>query len=357
MATSNPCCDITFTCVQCPIITGPDCVPPNNMMPGQLWYNPCTCTYYFECANGYEEDNNCETLTPLNFKPGAGIQYSGDCANGHFISVKIEPDVGLGFTANGELTIVCADLIDHCQLWSRTNLLFNQEDFQLNCDVNGICTLRLNPETPNVRSRNAGELASAGVCLSVSPTDFVGGIPGAENAMLQLRDLTWLFGNGTMAPGPTGAHLTETFTNNWSTPALLEVDLICQDNFLALLDNVRVYDVQMAFIHGITETLAVQPPTFGAGNDPARPNWAFNQISSGTPWFNPVPADPVNAGTYSPQTVVCKFTKVLAPGQTVTLYYQWWAVFSELYAAAADTYVIHGGMATASKMSRNVIPL
>ena len=357
MATSNPCCDITFTCVQCPIITGPDCVPPNNMMPGQMWYNPCTCTYYFECGNGSEEENSCEGLTPLNFHPGAGIQYSGDCENGHFISVKIEPNVGLGFTGDGELTVDCTKLIDHCQLWSRTNLLFNEEDFQLNCDEDGICTLRLNPETPNVRSRNAGELASAGVCLGVQPTAYAGGITGARNAMLQMRDLTWLFGGGTLAVGPTGAYLTETFTNNWSTPALLEVDLICQDNFLALLDGTRVYTPQMAFIHGITEALASQPPAFGAGNDPARPNWAFNQLSAGMPWFNPVPLGDISAGTYSPQTVVCKFTKVLAPGATVTLYYQWWAVFNEMYADEADKYVIHGGMATASKMSRNVIPL
>lgn len=356
MAT-NPCCDIHFTCVNCPIITGPDCVPPNNLLPGQLWYNPCTCTFYFACPQLDDEANSCETFTPLNYKPGAGIAMSGDCENGHFISVRIEPGMGLGFTELGELTIDCTRLIEHCQLWSRENLLFNEEDFALVCGVNGVCTLQLNPDTPNVRSRNAGEVASAGVCIQVAPLTYVGLIPGAGNAMLQLRDLTWLFGGGTLTPGPTGAYLTESFTNNWSTPALLEVDLICQDNFLALLDDVRVYEQQIGFIHGITETLAVQPPAFGAGNDPALPNWAFNQISSGTPFFNPVPAGAINAGTYSPQTVVCKFTKVMAPGQTVNLFYQWWAVFSELYSASADTYVLHGGMATASKMSRNVIPL
>ena len=359
MATSNPCCDITFTCVQCPIITGPDCVPPNNMMPGQLWYNPCTCTYYFECGNGFDEDNNCETLTPLNFKPGAGIQYSGDCENGHFISVKIEPEVGLGFTGYGELTINCADLIDHCQLWSRSNLLFNAEDFALVCDLNGVCTLMLNPETPNVRSRNAGELASAGVCLAVSPNAFVGIVPGAGNAMIQLRDKTWVFGGASSVVGGAASYLTETFTNQWSTPALLEVDLICQSNFLASLGNARVYDVQMAFIHGITDVLAVTPPTFGGGNDPALPNWGYTQLSAGTPHFDPTPPPGGNVanGQYSAQTTVCKYTRVLQPNETVTLYYQWWAVFNEIYVGACDTYTIHGGMATASKMTRNVIPL
>lgn len=106
MATTTfPCCQLTFKCVECPIITGADCVPPNNLMTGQMWFNPCTCTYYFQC--GDETDiNSCGGYTPLNFKPGAGIQYSGDCVLGHFISVKIEQGGGLGFNENGELKIV-----------------------------------------------------------------------------------------------------------------------------------------------------------------------------------------------------------------------------------------------------------
>ncbi len=101
----NPCCAIAFKYVDRPIITGPDCVPPNNLHTGQMWFNPCTCTYYFKCGDETEL-NSCEGYTPLNFKPGAGIQYSGDCENGHFISVKIEQGGGLGFNANGELKII-----------------------------------------------------------------------------------------------------------------------------------------------------------------------------------------------------------------------------------------------------------
>jgi hypothetical protein len=67
---------------------------------------------------------------------------SGDCENGHFISVRIEPETGLGFTSEGNLTIDCVDLIDHCQLWSRGNLLFDATQFALDCDVNGVCTVR-----------------------------------------------------------------------------------------------------------------------------------------------------------------------------------------------------------------------
>ena len=357
MATGFSCCDLHFNCLDCPILTGPDCIPPNNLLPGQMWFNPCTCTYYFECTLGFDEEDNCATFTPVNHKPGSGIAYSGNCEIGSYISVRILEDGGLAFDENGNLLVECEQIVENCGLWTRTNLTFNEEDFALTCDNLGNCVLQLNPETPNVRSRNAGEVASAGVCLELSPTDYVGAVAGARNAMLQLRDLTWVFGNGTLAPGPTGAYLTESFTNNWSTNALLEVDLICQDNFLALLAGDRVYTPEVGFIHSITETLAVTPPAFGGGNDPARPNWAYNQIDAGTPFFNEVPGGDPSQGQYSPQTVVCKYTRVMAPGETVNLYYQWWAVFNEMYDAEADTYVIHGGMATASKMSRSVIPL
>ncbi len=285
---------------------------------------------------------------------------SGDCENGHFISVRIEPNVGLGFTGEGELTIDCTRLIAHCQLWTRENLLFNEEDFALVCDVNGICTLRLNPDTPNVRSRNAGEFASAGICVALMPDTYQGPNVDGKYAIWQARDGTWIAGTGHVVANPSTSYLQETFTNNWSTNALLEIELVAQPNFLAVGDaSARIYDASVAFIHGITESLAVAPPKFGAGNNPVLPNWGYTQLDSGTPSFNPVTTDVGNLlGSYSAQTTLCKFTKVLAPGQSVTIFYQWWVVFFDLYAAdVTDSYTIHAGMATASKMLRNVIPL
>ena len=359
MATGFSCCDLHFNCVNCPIITGPDCVAPNNLLPGQLWYNPCTCTYYFECSGGFDAEDNCSTYTPINHKAGAGIAYSGDCENGGYISVKILEGGGLGFDGNGNLLVDCETIIENCQLWTRGNLTFNTEDFALTCDNLGNCVLRLNPETPNVRSRNAGEIASAGVCIAATPTAYVGGIPGQRNAFLQLRDLTWLGGAAGTLGGGGASYLTETFTNNWSTAALLEVDLICQDNVMATREGVRVFGAAMMFIHAITETLAVTPPAFGAGNDPALSNWVYNPITANMPSFDPVPeGNSLTNGTYTPQTAVGKYTRVMSPGETVTLYYQWWAVFNEMYdTGSAITYTLHGGMATASKMSRSVIPL
>ena len=364
MATNFSCCDLHFNCLDCPIITGPDCVPPNNLLPGQMWYNPCTCTYYFECSAGSDDANSCEGYTPVNYKAGAGIIYSGDCENGSYVSVKILVGGGLAFDGNGNLLVDCPAIIENCQLWTRTNLTFNAEDFALDCDNLGNCELRLNPETPNVRSRNAGELASAGICIDARPSTYIGTQVGARNAILQMRDFTWLGGaTGTIQPGTSPNHLTETFTNNWSTDALLEVDLICQDNFLILKDDVRSYDTSVTFVHSITEQLAVSIPSFGAGNDPALSNWVFNQIESSTPWFDPVPpalgGNSITSGTYSANTAIGKYTRIMTPGETVTLYYQWWAVFNERYKGAATVmqYVLHGGMATASKMSRSVIPL
>lgn len=364
MATGFSCCDLHFNCVNCPIITGPDCVAPNNLLPGQLWYNPCTCTYYFECSGGFDAEDNCSTYTPINHKAGAGIAYSGDCENGSYISVKILEGGGLGFDGNGNLLVDCDTIIANCGLWTRGNLTFNTEDFALTCDNLGNCVLRLNPETPNVRSRNAGEIASAGVCIVALPTSYVGAIPGHRNAFLQLRDLTWLGGaTGSIMPGSGGAsYLTETFTNNWSTPALLEIDLICQDSSQVSIDGVGQYDIVVGFIHSLTETLEVTPPAFGRGNDPALVNWVYNPITVGNPSFDYVPTsqggNSITSGTSTASTGIGKYTRVMAPGETVTMYYQWWAVFNEMYdTGTAINYTLHGGMATASKMSRSVIPL
>jgi hypothetical protein len=115
------------------------------LLPGQLWYNPCTCTYYFACPGNEEEINNCEDLVPLNYRPGAGIGMSGDCETGHFLSVRIEPNTGLAFTGLGELTIDCASLVQHCDLWSRTNLTFSPTDFITTCSPIGNCVVTLNP--------------------------------------------------------------------------------------------------------------------------------------------------------------------------------------------------------------------
>lgn len=364
MPTGSSCCDLHFNCVSCPIITGPDCVAPNNLLPGQMWYNPCTCTYYFECSGGFDVEANCSTYTAVNHKAGAGIAYSGDCENGSYISVKILANGGLAFDGNGNLLVNCATLINNCGLWTRTNLTFNEEDFAVTCNNLGICELRLNPETPNVRSRNAGEFSSAGICIAATPQTFVGTIGGARNATLQMRDMAWLAGTtGVLAnPGQGGNYLTESFTNNWSTAALLEVDLICQDNVFADRDGAAVFDATMLFIHSITETLAVSPPSFGALDDPALPNWVYNPIETNMPSFDPFTAaqggNSITTGRYTPKTAIGKYTRVMAPGETVTLYYQWWATFNERYQGVTPTrYTLHGGMATASKMSRNVIPL
>lgn len=376
MATSNPCCDITFTCVQCPIITGPDCVPPNNMMPGQLWYNPCTCTYYFECGNGFDEENNCETLTPLNFKPGAGIQYSGDCENGHFISVKIEPDVGLGFTADGELTIVCADLIEHCNLmhWDDPELC---EKLQAACDFHPNITscpgsinvipgedgeIQLCIDTQTYY-RNAGGSSGAGMCVGVTPSSFSEG-----RTIFQSRDGTFIAGSGSVSGGGALAgYFTETFTNPWLQPAVIDVTMVAQPNVIAAADNDRPLEPadflsgkKMTYIHSITEQLAVSPPAFGLHDSPVPENWCYTQMDT-TSQFHQLSGVPVGSGEWNqPRTSQAsnsaRFVKILQPGQTITLYYQWWAVINQSQNSGVHEWIFHGGMSTASLLHKHAAP-
>lgn len=105
MPTGYSCCDLRFNCLDCPMITGPDCIPPNNLLPGQMWYNPCTCTYYFGCSGGFDVEDNCGGFTPINHRAGAGIAYSGNCEEGSLISVRIQENGGLSFNGNGELLV------------------------------------------------------------------------------------------------------------------------------------------------------------------------------------------------------------------------------------------------------------
>jgi hypothetical protein len=355
---SNYCCSMHFKCVDCPIITSADCMAPGNLMPGQLYYNPCNCTYYFDAAGCEESGDECCGYQALNHKAGAGILYSGDCELGSYISVHIDQDAGFEFTEDGALTINCERLIDHCGLWTRTNLTFNSQDFSLVCDGDGNCVLHLNPETPFVRVRNAGELASAGVCVMAQPTTFTaGGDPDAgisshKFAVLRMRDLTWIAGGG-LTPLGIASHLSETITNTWSTPAFLEVSMIAQCNMLS-----AEADGAVGFIHAITDQLNVDPPTFGGGNNPALPNWAYTVVENNMPSFGVDPTKPWDGpgSVFTPQTSSCVYSRILAPGETVTIYYQWFAVFSERYDDVVN-FALHGGMATSTKLFRNVQPL
>lgn len=358
MATSNPCCDITFTCVQCPIITGPDCVPPNNMMPGQLWYNPCTCTYYFECGEGFDEDNNCESLTPLNFKPGAGIQYSGDCENGHFISVKIEPGIGLGFTGTGQLTIVCADLIEHCQLWSRGNLTFNPNQFDLECDVDGNCQLVLNPcevltwdnlifnpdqfqvtedvenctktvsiELPPETTEwysDLGALGSVAICVSLSG--------GAPYATFQGRDGTIV--NGSIIDGGAGAYYT---INVEATRPPELVGKACTVE-VEMRPNCNSANAAqpVSFRHIISPLLAELSYGLGEVAGTSK-NVAWTVVPGGGAQGNAASNSGVDIPWAQQSSGAAMYRQQLAVGQSAqTLYAQWWAFLT-------GNAVIHGG--------------
>lgn len=204
-------------------------------------------------------------------------------------------------------------------------------------------------DMPPTQAGLAGAMASAGVCAGVIPSAYAAN--GA--ALLRMRDLSWAYGGGSVPePGVGGSYLTEVFTNTGATAALLEVDLIAQCNAMTVAQDL---DKWVGFIHGITEQLLTDPPSFGALNSPVMGNFAYTQVSTNTPGFDTVPPGGTpypNSNRLSPETGMCKYRKVLAPGQSIQLFYQWWAQF---YAYQnGPMFTIHGGMATYSKLTPNV---
>lgn len=409
MATSRSCCDLHFKCVDCPIITGPDCVCPNNLLPGQLWYNPCTCTFYFDNPNCPETGSECCEYEALNHKAGAGILYSGDCESGSYISVHIDRDAGFEFTEEGALTIncerliehcdllhwndpnLCSRLVDHCNLWHAGNCaemiehcdLMYWSDPQLCEKLQAACDFHPNitscPGSINVTNlpngeinlcidtqtyyRNAGGSSGAGMCIGVEPSSFSEG-----RCIFQSRNAAFIAGNGSVSGGGALAgYFTETFTNPWLQPAVIDVTMVVQPNIIAAGSGARpltsadyLPNKKMTYIHAITEQLNVSPPAFGLHDSPVPENWCYTQMDT-TSQFHRLSNTPVGSGDWtqpktSQATNSARFVKILNPGETLTLYYQWWAVMNQSQNAGVHEWIMHGGMSTASLLHKHAAP-
>lgn len=203
---------------------------------------------------------------------------------------------------------------------------------------------------------NAGAASSGGLCVALT----VSGYDSRGIAMWQGRNNTWVYGSGSGNSGASNpfGYLQQTFTNPWLEPALLSVDLICQDNFAAFTAaGAYLNGKTLTFIHAITPTLGVTPPSFGVDNMPVPLNWCYNQISSNNKFFQPDPTMGYPERGFSPQTNSCRYTEFLAPGQSRTLYFQFWCVIDSSQAANVSRWVVHGGQATVSRLERGFAPM
>lgn len=391
---SNYCCSMHFKCVDCPIITSADCMAPGNLMPGQLYYNPCSCTFYFDAAGCDDSGDECCGYQALNHKAGAGILYSGDCELGSYISVKLDEDSALEFTEDGAITINCIKLVENCDLFSFSDEgacarlidhcnLMAWDDPELCAKLSELCdfnpTITSCPGSINIEEgpdgeielcidtqtyyRNAGGSSGAGMCIGVQATSWEEG-----RAIFQSRTGTFIEGAGTVTSGAVPAgHFQETFTNPWLQPAVIDVTMVAQPNVIAADEDTRPLEPahylsgkHFTFIHSITEQLNVSPPAFGLNNSPVPENWCYTSLDT-TNQFHRLAAVPTGSGDWSQArttqgTNSARFVKILNPGETITLYYQWWGVIQQSQNSGVFEWILHGGMSTTSLLHKHAAP-
>lgn len=182
-----------------------------------------------------------------------------------------------------------------------------------------------------VRMTSPAAIVGAGVCVDVRANGFDNGI-----AVLRGRDLSSEL--GTVAQGgSTGAYLPFTHTNTSTCPQLVEARLVANGN----IARWAPVGTRISFVYNIGKVLNIDMPT--TASNPLLPNFATmrqtifaaaSNTRGGTPGIN----------EYQESTVSgARHVEVLLPGQSITLYAQWWAVLYQDTPLPALT-PIHGHM-------------
>jgi len=184
-----------------------------------------------------------------------------------------------------------------------------------------------------VRMTNPTALVGAGVCVDVQAVGYDSF--GLGVAVLRGRDLASEVGvvaNG----GGSGAHLQYTHTNDTTCPQLLEARLVGNGNLAYWGAGAKV-----SFVYNIGPVLNITMP--GTSSNPLLPNFATMRQTITAMAPNTLGGVP-GISSYQEETVTgARHIQVLQPGETLTLYAQWWAV---LYASnpMPGLIPIHGHM-------------
>lgn len=184
-----------------------------------------------------------------------------------------------------------------------------------------------------VRMTNPTALVGAGVCVDVQAVGYDSF--GLGVAVLRGRDLASEVGvvaNG----GGSGAHLQYTHTNDTTCPQLLEARLVGNGNVAYWGAGAKV-----SFVYNIGPVLNITMP--GTSSNPLLPNFATMRQTITAMAPNTLGGVP-GISSYQEETVTgARHIQVLQPGETLTLYAQWWAV---LYASnpMPGLIPIHGHM-------------
>ena len=193
------------------------------------------------------------------------------------------------------------------------------------CEPIDICAEIARCPTNFVEFSNIGNAFGGGICFGAK---VVNDPPESTLVVFQGRDKSFLTGGEYMqveVPGAPNSSLQATITNRFEVPALLVAELIGHAN-----NMVPGYTTGFAF--SIGEDPDIPWPIYtGVGGLPIDPSKSFVSVDGMVPTgnVNGRPEDPDAPGFirsgYQETAGPAKYVRMLAPGETITLYGQWWS--------------------------------
>ena len=184
--------------------------------------------------------------------------------------------------------------------------------------------------------------AGAGVCIAYGGVSYN---PFRGRAVFRMRDATWEEGGGTQTGNP-GAYLTLSITNPYPEPAMLRVDGFTANNGFSGANGAT--NVRVGFVTKIGEVLGINMPNaFDLYADPSEIRDILDMSVS-------TAAGGGDSGdNYGEVTGYGYYKRLLAPGQSVTIYMQSWVILSQQYPFLGS--VVHAHMNAAWELHRNAV--
>lgn len=187
-----------------------------------------------------------------------------------------------------------------------------------NSDLNTVvvaqpCYLKCDDELVRFSDGAAG----AGVCFFITPGGYN---PFRGRAIMQGRDKTALEGSFTESGNP-GTYLSLTITNPYPTPAYLKVDFSVHPQVYFVPGVTNVSTAAIGMVASITEQLNIPMPDGLPGTDV---NLIHKIMRMTGVTSNGSGASGTNGQEES--TGGGRYNRLLAPGETINLYGQWWVI-------------------------------
>lgn len=216
------------------------------------------------------------------------------------------------------------------------------------CDTNSTWQLvwPIEQPYPAVWVTNPSTLVGAGICLAVGAAAYAYDSGNGDGvAIFRGRDFVSEVGSVTIPPGNPPAYLSYSYTNPTTHPVLFEADLTGHGNLYYALPNAK-----FGLVYTVGENLNINMPGSYSGN--GNPNLQGTMRQD-------IAASGINTrggngeiDVYTEASVSgARFFKVIPPGESVTIYAQWWGVLYQRNSWNGYA-VIHGNMAMKVKVTR-----